>query len=53
MVEKYHQLLSLGYKKKTSDLEKINFHFEEMKIILIKMILILPRLERHKDTCLR
>ena len=31
MVEKYHQLLSLGYKIKTSDLEKkINFHFEEM-----------------------
>ena len=31
MVEKYHKLLSLGYKIKTIDLEKkINFHFEEM-----------------------
>jgi glucuronate isomerase len=31
MVEKYHKLLSLGYKIKASDLEKkINFHFEEM-----------------------
>ena len=31
MVEKYHKLLSLGYKIKSSDLEKkINFHFEEM-----------------------
>ena len=31
MVQKYHKLLSLGYKIKTTDLEKkINFHFEEM-----------------------
>ena len=31
MVEKYHKLLSMGYKIKTIDLEKkINFHFEEM-----------------------
>ena len=31
MAEKYHKLLSLGYKIKADDLEKkINFHFEEM-----------------------